>query len=144
MHIGIWHCAYGCLYTSGATKIFFKASLDSVDCRVGCPKMHQHSFWHLTLCMWLSLYLRSHQKKFMSFRAFLWSGHHFLCLQRKFQKIQRKICHRTIFALISQSKFQSILNQHSYWWWTDVQTYRQTWMVCRVASLLKRMKNLIL
>ena len=46
-------------------------------------------------------------KKFMSFRAFLRSGHHFWHIQRKFQKIQRKICHQTIFALISCRKVES-------------------------------------
>ena len=32
-----------------------------------CPKRHQNVFWHLTLCMWLSLYRRSHPQKFQEF-----------------------------------------------------------------------------
>jgi hypothetical protein len=52
------------------------------------------------MCMWLSLYLRSHPKKFKSFWPFLRRCHNFLRLQRKFPKIQRKIFHWTIFALI--------------------------------------------
>jgi hypothetical protein len=40
------------------------------------------------------------KKNFMIFGAFVWRGHSFLRLQRNLKKIQRKICLRTIFALI--------------------------------------------
>ena len=44
-------------------------------CLLGCPKMQQNAYFHLTLCKWLSLYLRSHQKNLVSFRANMSSGH---------------------------------------------------------------------
>jgi hypothetical protein len=40
------------------------------------------------------------KRNFKSFRPLLWRCHHFLRLRRKFPKIQRKIFHQTIFALI--------------------------------------------
>jgi hypothetical protein len=43
---------------------------------------------------------QAEKPKCLSFHALLSRCHHFLRLQRNFSKIQRKICHRTIFALI--------------------------------------------
>ena len=54
----------------------------------------------LAICPGLCLYVRSYQKKIRIFWAIMWRGHSILCLQRNFQKTQRKICHQTIFALI--------------------------------------------
>ena len=57
------------------------------------------------MCMWLSLYLRSHQKNFKSFRAIFWRCCHFLCLQRKFPKNTKEN--------ISSDYFWSHLQQES-------------------------------
>ena len=49
---------------------------------------------------------------FKRFWLFLSRGHHFLRLQRNFSKIQRKICKRTIFALIGGKKVKSTYFLH--------------------------------
>jgi hypothetical protein len=71
------------------------------DLTVGCPKMHQNAHWLLLRCMWLSLYHRSHQQKFISFMAFLWSGHIFRVYKGNSKKYKGKYA---IFALISCRK----------------------------------------
>ena len=64
------------------------------------PKLQQNAYFHLLLGM-------SHQNKFQELYGIFVAWPPFLCLQRKFRKIQRKICHRTIFALISHTKVES-------------------------------------
>ena len=55
---------------------------------------------------------QAEKPKKMSFHAFLSRGHHFLRLQRNFSKIQRKICRRTIFALIWGRMLEFIYRLH--------------------------------
>ena len=64
-------------------------------------------------------------RKFKRFRAFFWCSHHFLRLQRKFQKTKRKICAWTFFLLTGNSNqlnsFTRMLHlncwfrKHPYW-----------------------------
>ena len=45
---------------------------------LGCPKMHPIGQTILTLCMWLCLYLKAHQKNLVSFHAIFGCGCRFL------------------------------------------------------------------
>ena len=53
------------------------------------------------------IHKKPNKKEIKSFKAIFLGGRHFLHIQRKFWNIQRKICHRTNFALISSRKVVS-------------------------------------
>ena len=93
----------GCGLTSASVSFSFSCELTST---LGCPKMHENAYFHLTLCIWLSLYLRNHHQNLVSFRVNMWCGHHFLHIQRIFRKILMKKCHHTNFTPISTKKVE--------------------------------------
>ena len=69
----------GCGLTSASVSFTFSCELTST---LGCPKMHENAYFHLTLCIWLSLYLRNHHQNLVSFRVNMWRGHHFLAAKQ--------------------------------------------------------------
>ena len=74
---------------------------------LACPGFHLFPARMLLICSGLWIYLRGYKKNLVTFWSFLWCGYLFSWIQRNFRKIQRKIGHRAIFALLYYRKVQS-------------------------------------
>ena len=75
---------------------------------VGCQEFSKNLVLTSIICPGLYLYLKQHQKHFKIFGIDLFRGRAFSFYKGNPKNIQRKICKKSVLALISQIMAQSI------------------------------------